>query len=215
MIANGWTLSLTLLQADSDGDGLPDEYETTNALNPLDALDGNLDLDGDGHSQGQEYLAGTSPDNPESVLRIRNVHFDGADAVLEISAGFGRDYRIERLNIPADPGATIATLPGGDNGLVVRDFGARALPQAFYRVRAVPSATSFDPEMPPGPKHLRAQAVPYANSSFNRLFYVTEEVLALRGIGDNLTLEGRVISQGDGSVVERFRIALAVTYAFV
>lgn len=208
-IANGWSLSLTLAQADSDGDGLPDDYETLNELNPLDAFDGNLDLDGDGHTQGQEYLAGTFADNPDSVLRIGNVRFDGDDAVLDISAGVGRDYRVERLATPAGAAVVIATLPGGENRLIVRDFGARSLPQAFYRVRAVPSATSFNPDLPPGQEHVRVEAVPSQDSSFNRLFYVTEDVFAVQGPGDNLTLEGRITAQTDGSVVERFRIALS------
>ena len=44
---------------DSDGDGLPDEYETANGLNPSDPADASADLDGDGRSNLDEFLAGS------------------------------------------------------------------------------------------------------------------------------------------------------------
>lgn len=47
-------------KTDTDGDLLPDAYESSNGLNPNDPADGNTDNDSDGSSRGQEYLAGTS-----------------------------------------------------------------------------------------------------------------------------------------------------------
>ena len=46
--------------ADSDGDGLPDLWETAFALDP-DAADADADPDGDGLSNRQEYARGTDP----------------------------------------------------------------------------------------------------------------------------------------------------------
>jgi len=212
-IADGWSLSLTLLQADSDNDGLPDDYEITHDLNPLNSLDARSDFDEDGHTLAQEYAAGTNPDDPGSILRIRRFHFEGDDAVLEISTGVNRDYRIERLTSVTGPGVVFAELPGGDDWSTVRDFGARRLPRAFYRVRAVPSAAPFDPEFPPGFEYFRAQITPLTNTSFTRLFTVfddavSQEVVASRPSSDMLTIEGRAGNSGNGFFAERFQITL-------
>jgi len=42
--------------ADSDHDGMPDEWERQMNLNPDDASDGNRDLDADGYTNIEEYL---------------------------------------------------------------------------------------------------------------------------------------------------------------
>jgi pectate lyase len=47
--------------ADSDHDGMPDAWEKKFGLNPEDASDGDLDADGDGYTNVEEYLNGTSP----------------------------------------------------------------------------------------------------------------------------------------------------------
>jgi hypothetical protein len=41
---------------DSDGDGMADDWERRNGLNPADASDGNRDLDGNGYTNIEEYL---------------------------------------------------------------------------------------------------------------------------------------------------------------
>jgi hypothetical protein len=56
---------------DSDGDGLPDEWETMNGLDPGrgsgdDGADG--DADGDGRSNQDEYEGGTDPTSPALIL---------------------------------------------------------------------------------------------------------------------------------------------------
>ena len=61
---NRWSLSP--LSQDSDGDGIPDSYEVLSGLNPVSSSDRDLDLDNDGWSNYEEFLAGTSANDPNS-----------------------------------------------------------------------------------------------------------------------------------------------------
>ncbi len=54
-----------VLGDDSDGDGIPDDWEITHGLNPNDSLDALLDLDRDGLTNLQEFESGTNPNNPD------------------------------------------------------------------------------------------------------------------------------------------------------
>ena len=47
--------------ADSDGDGIPDDYEIAHGMNPHDPSDALLDFDHDGLSNLREYQLGTNP----------------------------------------------------------------------------------------------------------------------------------------------------------
>jgi pectate lyase len=54
-------LKSTLPPADSDGDGMPDDWERRYGLNPHNPFDANADTDGDGYTNLEEYLNGTNP----------------------------------------------------------------------------------------------------------------------------------------------------------
>jgi hypothetical protein len=55
----GWfTASSTAAPKDSDGDGMPDAWETARKLNPKDPSDASKDRDGDGYTNIEEYVNG-------------------------------------------------------------------------------------------------------------------------------------------------------------
>jgi pectate lyase len=56
-----YTFDPKSLPADTDGDGMPDAWETSHGLNPNDPKDGALDTDGDGYTNVEEFLNGTNP----------------------------------------------------------------------------------------------------------------------------------------------------------
>jgi len=60
--------------SDDDNDGMPDSFENTFGLNPLDAADAALDSDSDGLSNLEEYQTGRNPKvNENAVITIINV----------------------------------------------------------------------------------------------------------------------------------------------
>lgn len=65
---------------DQDGDGLPDDYEQANGLNPNDPIDALEDQDNDGLSALEEYNAGTD-------LNVADTDGDGINDGEELVAG--------------------------------------------------------------------------------------------------------------------------------
>jgi len=47
--------------SDADGDGMPNDYELANGLNPLNSFDQLADPDGDGFTNFEEFMFGTDP----------------------------------------------------------------------------------------------------------------------------------------------------------
>ena len=75
--------------SDDDHDGLPDAWEIEHGLSPSNPNDANIDSDGDGHTNLQEYIAGTDPMLESSD---RTDSFPGSAAtLLQSRRDTGRD----------------------------------------------------------------------------------------------------------------------------
>ncbi|HXG49619.1 MAG TPA: immunoglobulin domain-containing protein, partial [Methylomirabilota bacterium] len=80
---------------DTDRDGLPDEWETAYGLNPT-GPDSEVDADGDGLTNGEEYVAGTDPQDPASYLKVEAAEpYELGGAVIYFNAASNRTYTVE------------------------------------------------------------------------------------------------------------------------
>jgi len=80
--------------ADTDGDGIADNWENQYGLNAGSAADRNLDADGDGASNWQEYSAGTNPTNNADALRVA-LTITNAQPLLSFQAVSNLTYTVQ------------------------------------------------------------------------------------------------------------------------
>ena len=120
---------------DSDGDGMPDAWETANGLDRFNAADAALDSDSDGRTNLEEYLAGTDPQNAASYLSATVTHPPGGGYVISFLARAGRSYTIQwrsELGTGTWQKLTDIAAPGSDTPVTHTD--PTADPRRFYRV---------------------------------------------------------------------------------
>ena len=112
--------ALTVTMADTDGDGIPDAWELAHGLNP-NLNDANLDPDGDGLTNLQEYWAGTDPQNAASVLKVginpvlggftlRFTSMPNVTYSLQYSTNLTNSPWLRLTNLAAQPGTNIVTV---------------------------------------------------------------------------------------------------------
>jgi poly(beta-D-mannuronate) lyase len=133
------------IDPDTDGDGMPDGWETANGLNPNDPADATQDPDGDGLSNLQEFQAGTDPNDPGSALRIISVVPENNDVRVTWQTGLGRTNALEAgAGLAGEYGPeafttlfTVTNTTGTTTNYI--DVGAATnIPARYYRVRLVP-----------------------------------------------------------------------------
>jgi hypothetical protein len=127
---------------DADGDGLPNGWEQANGLDPLSSIGVNGaggDPDGDGQTNLQEYLAGTSPtvdlkaiSRENNDIRITWQAVANKTNALQRTAGSGGSYS----NNFADLFIVTNNVGSVTNYL---DTGAATnVPARYYRIRLSP-----------------------------------------------------------------------------
>ncbi|MBI3416366.1 MAG: lamin tail domain-containing protein [Verrucomicrobia bacterium] len=80
---------------DADADGLPDAWEIVHGLDLNDARDAAHDEDDDGLNNFQEYLAGTDPFDPSSVLSLSIARLPTGKPRLTFAAAAGKSYSVQ------------------------------------------------------------------------------------------------------------------------
>jgi hypothetical protein len=88
---------------DTDGDGLPDEWEDDHGTDRLVA-DGNADPDQDGATNLEEYLAGTDPQSAQSRLKVDAITSAPGLTTLQFLAISNRTYSVLYKNSLDTPG---------------------------------------------------------------------------------------------------------------
>jgi hypothetical protein len=107
----------------------------------LDLSDGALDPDHDGHSNFEEFLAGTNPNSSNSVTRISEVWLSGEDVRIRFRGVAGKRYRLERKD--GMGGANSNWTPvvifkvGSSQIIDLIDSSAMRRTNAFYRVHVM------------------------------------------------------------------------------
>ncbi len=94
---NGLLFNPSTLDPDIDKDGMYDDWERANGLNPASALDASGDLDGDGYTNLQEFTGHSSPTSSYSVPYASSVTFvdndgDGMPNDWEIAHGLNSNF---------------------------------------------------------------------------------------------------------------------------
>ncbi|MBI3848808.1 MAG: PD40 domain-containing protein [Verrucomicrobia bacterium] len=131
-------MMLRLNRSDTDGDGLPDDWELA-YFNGLQR-DGTGDYDGDGQTDLMEFMAGTDPTNAGSILRVVTLSSPSSGPVqIFWSAVPGKKYRVQFKTSLSDSmwNDLVGDVTATDTTGFKEDSSAGAWSQRFYRVMLV------------------------------------------------------------------------------
>lgn len=114
---------------DLDNDGLPDGWETL-----YNVSDPNLDDDGDGFSNRDEFIAGTDPRDAMSALKIKEITCGQNGCEIVFDSISGRVYRVEYRDHFSINWTLLEEKTGTGSPIPVNDAAAPEEPERFYRL---------------------------------------------------------------------------------
>lgn len=152
--------------ADTDGDGMPDVWETAHGLNPADAGDGKKDQNGDGYTNLEDYLneravTGFPNNTPpptlsvppsQTELKIVDYRFDFGTTGSPLEADYTRVTNLTAYSISSGFGfsdtSAVITRDRNTSDNIRRDFCLAAstsvpitfnvdVPNGYYRVKVI------------------------------------------------------------------------------
>jgi beta-glucosidase len=125
------------------GDGIPGSWRLQffgNGLGTNSQSCATCDPDSDHFNNLQEYLAGTSPLDSTSYLRIKSVAVTNAAVTITFTSAIARYYDLQRAdNLNGGPWTNVATnFPGTGADLQITDPAGASQTKHFYRLVARP-----------------------------------------------------------------------------
>ena len=149
--------AVLIVMNDADKDGMGDAWELQYGFSPADAADAELDFDGDGHSNRQEFLAGTNPKDKASVLKIESFAVGTNGNSIGFTARTNRSYTLQfREALNRGQWLNVTQIPGRTNERPVSVLDT--LPESVTRFYRVIAPQQFDDLQPVGPTILSSPA---------------------------------------------------------
>jgi hypothetical protein len=115
---------------------LPDYWENLHGLDPRNPNDANLDSDGDGLTNLQEFRLGSDPRNPASGLNLRIARGPGgAGAVLSFGAVAEAEYALEYTTAFGPSWQPLQSFAAVSTNRLIQFPVPTGTQQQFYRLR--------------------------------------------------------------------------------